>query len=179
MGEIHLVELKCDERKKADELAELARVIWIEHYTPIIGADQVEYMLARFQTADKILDDIASNGYQYFITYDGPSSAGSKLAGYFAIKPEYDKKALFLSKLYIEKSSRGCGISRMMLDKMLMIAREADLSYIWLNVNKHNSSVDIYKKLGFKVAEEIVTDIGDGYVMDDYRMRLEINNSSL
>ncbi|NCB47474.1 GNAT family N-acetyltransferase, partial [bacterium] len=31
----------------AAELAGLAETIWREHYTPIIGAEQVEYMLER------------------------------------------------------------------------------------------------------------------------------------
>ena len=35
-------------------IAGLARQIWTEHYTPIIGAAQVEYMLGRFQSQSAI-----------------------------------------------------------------------------------------------------------------------------
>ena len=45
MEGINLVELHANDREKAAELAELAREIWTEHYTPLIGADQVNYML--------------------------------------------------------------------------------------------------------------------------------------
>ena len=171
MEGISLVELNGDDREKADELAELARVIWTEHYTPIIGANQVDYMLSRFQSAERILNDISANGHRYFIVYDG-----AKPVGYFAVRPEADKKGLFLSKFYIEKSSRGRGISRIMLDRMLKIAGKTGLDHIWLTVNKYNStSIKIYEKLGFRVIEDIVTDIGNGFVIDDYKMILYIN----
>jgi ribosomal protein S18 acetylase RimI-like enzyme len=167
---ICLVELTSGDSSKAVELAALARAIWTEHYTPIIGAGQVEYMLARFQSADKIMNDIGANGYRYFMAY-----CGSKPVGYFAVKPEEDKKALFLSKLYVDKNSRGQGISRLMLDRMMAMAQEAGLDYIWLTVNKHNdTTISIYKRLGFRIVDELVTDIGNGYVMDDYIMRTDV-----
>ena len=72
----------------------------------------------------------------------------------------------------MEKSSRGQGISRLMLGKLLTIAAAEGLSHIWLTVNKNNhSSIEIYKKLGFAMVGELITDIGSGYVMDDYKMR--------
>jgi hypothetical protein len=46
------------------------------------------------------------------------------------------------------------------------------LTSIYLNVNKHNSAVEFYLKKGFIKDREMVLDIGNGYVMDDYVMRL-------
>jgi len=172
MEGIRLIELSGNDSEKAYELAELAREIWTEHYTPIIGAGQVEYMLSKFQSADSIMNDITVNNYRYFIVYDGV-----KPVGYFAVRPETDKRALFLSKFYLEKNSRGRGISRIMLDRIKSIAEESGLDHIWLTVNKYNeTSIRIYQKLGFRIVEDIVTDIGSGFVMDDYKMRLDMAN---
>jgi ribosomal protein S18 acetylase RimI-like enzyme len=170
MSEISLVELKAGEQQKAEELASLARCIWTEHYTPIIGKAQVEYMLDKFQSANQILKDIEDNGYKYFIAYDG-----AKQVGYCAVRPYHDKGGLFLSKLYVEKSMRGHGISRIMLNKIKSVAKFNGLGYIWLTVNKNNlKSIEIYKKLGFSIVDEMVTDIGNNYVMDDYKMQMNI-----
>jgi ribosomal protein S18 acetylase RimI-like enzyme len=170
MGEVILLELQPGERDRADELAELAKSVWTEHYTPIIGAEQVRYMLDKFQSAEKMLEDIAARGYRYFIACDG-----KRKVGYCAIKPDFESRGLFLSKLYVEKNSRGRGIARMMLEKAIAVTRENSLSHIWLTVNKHNvNSIEIYKKLGFVIVEELVTDIGEGFVMDDYKMRMDI-----
>ncbi len=83
MSKISLVELSHNDREKAMELEKLAKVIWMEHYTPIIGVEQVNYMLSRFQSADSILNDISTNGYRYFLVYDD-----LKPVGYFAVRPK-------------------------------------------------------------------------------------------
>ena len=169
MSKISLVELSHNDREKAMELEKLAKVIWMEHYTPIIGAEQVDYMLSKLQNTDSILRDIGFNSYRYFMVYDD-----LKPVGYFAVRPESVRKELLLSKLYLHKDCRGRGISRLILEKVRSIAIEGGQDHIMLFVNKHNSSVNIYKKLGFRIVEELVTDIGDGYVMDDYKMRLDV-----
>ncbi len=169
MSKISMVELNSDDRERAVELEKLARDIWTEHYTPIIGAEQVDYMLSKLQSADSVLRAIASESYRYFMVYDG-----LKPAGYFAVKHEEGTKALLLSKLYLHKDCRGRGISKLILENIRLIARENGLGHIQLFVNKRNSSVNIYKRLGFRIVEELVTDIGNGFVMDDYRMMLDI-----
>ena len=47
-------------------IAALADEIWREHYTPIIGEAQVDYMLKKFQSAEQICEDIKCNDYIYF-----------------------------------------------------------------------------------------------------------------
>jgi len=41
-----------------DSIAGLASHIWIEHYTPILGPQQVAYMLEKFQSALAIREQI-------------------------------------------------------------------------------------------------------------------------
>ncbi len=41
---------KAETNEDLQEIAALADVIWHEHFTPIIGKEQVEYMLSRFQS---------------------------------------------------------------------------------------------------------------------------------
>ena len=54
-------------------------------------------------------------------------------------------------------------------------AREVGSNAITLTVNKNNiNSIKAYEKLGFKNTGSVVADIGAGFVMDDYTMRLEI-----
>ncbi len=171
MSNIILVELKAGEQQKAEDLAALARCIWLEHYTPIIGRTQVEYMLDKYQSADQILKDIEANEYRYFIAYDGEIQVA-----YCAVKPDYKNGGLFLSKLYVQQNMRGLGISKIMLDKAISIAKINNLDHIWLTVNKHNSkSIEIYKKLGFIIVDELVTDIGNHFVMDDYKMQARVS----
>lgn len=143
----------------------MAKNIWNEHYVPIIGKEQVDYMLEEFQSYEAIVKQIES-GYKYFIgSYKGEP------AGYFAILPDKDNRKMFLSKLYVDKSYRGHGIAKKAISHIESSCKELGLDIIWLTVNKYNQdSIAAYEKMGFIKEAEIVQDIGRGYVMDDYRM---------
>lgn len=170
MSNIDLVEVNSRDDMELQELVNLAKEIWEEHYESIIGREQIEYMLEKYQSIDKIKSDITVNGYRYFVAY-----FERKMVGYCAIRVEDDKKGVFLSKLYISKCFRGQGISRLFLGKIQEIAKEGDLNHIWLTVNKQNyTSISVYERIGFRIIKDIVTDIGAGYVMDDYIMRMDM-----
>lgn len=147
------------------ELCQMAKGIWEEHYTPIIGADQVAYMLANFQSPE-VLEKQMQDGYRYFyLTHNG------EIAGYMGIQPQKD--VCFLSKLYLKKEYRGKGIARRAIEDIA--AMDSKWKKIRLTVNKHNDgSIAAYQKLGFATADSVVTDIGGGYVMDDYVMEKEL-----
>jgi len=144
-------------------LASLAQEIWERHYTPIIGAEQVKYMVDNFQSTTAIDADIAA-GYVYTIAYwDGTP------CGYSAVR--FDPDALFLSKLYVLESFRGKGIARVMLRAAEDAAKAQGVMRIRLTCNKRNTgSLAAYTRMGFDRVADIVTDIGRGFVMDDYVM---------
>jgi ribosomal protein S18 acetylase RimI-like enzyme len=149
-----------------ETVARLAKEIWYEHYVPIIGREQVDYMVPRMQSVPAIAAQIAE-GYEYFL-----AAVDGEEVGYAAVRSE--DGAVFLSKLYVRKSARRSGIARRMLAHLEDSARVRGLRSIWLTVNKENPALQAYLRLGFRVTGPIVTDIGDGFVMDDYRMEKTI-----
>lgn len=165
----------ADGLKDAILIEKLARDIWYEHYTDIIGTRQVEYMLRKYQTSDKIMDDIINAGYIYHLArYDGIE------AGYCAIRIDEADDRLFLSKLYVKKQFRKLGIASAFMDIITRYAKERSLSKIWLTVNKDNkSSIEAYMRMGFCITGDILTDIGCGYYMDDHIMEREIERRSI
>lgn len=147
--------------------AALADEIWHEHFTPIIGSAQVEYMLKKFQSYDAMRCQIDSEGYTYYLfKKDG------EYVGYSGVAVHGDR--LFLSKLYVRAENRGQKISSAAIAHYKALCREKNLRAIYLTVNKYNFAYDVYKSLGFKTIDSVVTDIGEGFVMDDYIMELSI-----
>jgi hypothetical protein len=49
-----IIEVGISDSLRIIEIENLARAIWSQHYTPIIGASQVEYMVNNFQSFDAI-----------------------------------------------------------------------------------------------------------------------------
>jgi len=143
-------------------VAALAREIWTRHYTPIIGAAQVAYMLERFQSAEAIAKQIDRDGFEYVWVPD---------AGYAAWVPERGKQSLFLSKIYVKEARRGSGLGRTLLELAERRGTELGCHEIWLTVNRHNAStIAFYERVGFRKTGTLVQDIGNGFVMDDFRM---------
>ncbi|MCL1794979.1 MAG: GNAT family N-acetyltransferase [Oscillospiraceae bacterium] len=158
-------------KSEAVAVANLADEIWREHYTPIIGTEQVEYMLQKFQSAEQICEDIKRNKYTYFTAERIKSG---EMVGYCASQPK--ECYLLLSKLYVRKDCRGKGIARSFLDETIALCRaEHNFDKIRLTVNKHNeNSIAAYYKMGFETIDSVKTDIGGGFFMDDFVMELRI-----
>lgn len=152
-----------------DTVCRLAREIWTEHYTPIIGPQQVDYMLDKYQSAPAVAQQIA-DGYEYYLLRHADQPAG-----YAALKPQPDSHAAFLSKIYVLKRCRAHGLGRALLDHIEQRCRQLQLRTLWLTVNKHNHlAIDWYGRMGFSSTGPIVADIGQGFVMDDYRFEKQL-----
>lgn len=150
-------------------VAELARETWTRHYGPIIGMDQVDYMLDRFQSPEAIARQIAAEGYEYYLA---PG------AGYLALVPEPGQGRVLLSKIYVREERRGTGLGRALVAFAENRCRELNGRELWLTVNKHNTgSIAFYERRGFRKTGPMVTDIGAGFVMDDWRMAKPIDPS--
>lgn len=151
------------------DVVELAREIWTDHYVPIIGQEQVDYMLGKFQSEKAIASQL-EDGYEYYIV-----SHGGRIVGYLAIVPETVADRLVISKIYVLRSGRGHGFGRGMLEFAEDVCRKLGIRTLRLTVNKNNRhSIAWYTRMGFRNKGPIVQDIGAGFVMDDYRMEKTI-----
>ncbi len=145
-----------------EQLAEMIASLWHSAYDTLLGGAQVEYMTQKFQSAAAIREQIMHENYIYFYIL-----SGEEKIGYCAVETEEDR--LFLSKLYLKKEERGKGIGQKALAGVADMARRLGLSSVYLTVNKGNArAIAAYEKFGFVRTDSIVTDIGGGYVMDDY-----------
>jgi ribosomal protein S18 acetylase RimI-like enzyme len=153
------------------DVARMALEVWNEYYVALIGQAQVDYMVAKFQSAAAMQAQIDS-GYEYFhIQQSGEN------VGYAAIRHDAAEARVFISKLYLLAAHRKSGAGRQTLELIERLGRERGATHLWLTVNKGNPSVQAYERLGFRIAEALVMDIGGGYVMDDYKMEKAIAGS--
>lgn len=146
-------------------VAFLAGKIWNEHYVPIIGQEQVNYMVDKFQSVEAITAQIKEVDYEYYII-----NHAFEPSGYIGIKPSGDE--LFLSKFYVLESKRGKGLGKKGIEFVVQRAKAFRARCISLTVNKENvNSIKAYERMGFKNLGPVVADIGNGYIMDDYVMK--------
>ena len=163
---MNFINVKTEEEIK--KLVNLASEIWQEYWTIILSQEQIDYMLEKFQSEEAIKNQIDGERYVYNVLEDN-----GNLLGYFGIAPKEDY--LFLSKLYIKKEFRNLGCGRLAFNKIKQFAQQFNKRKIQLTVNKNNiNTIKAYEKWGFKTIDAVVTDIGNGFVMDDYIMEFEL-----
>lgn len=147
----------------------LAHEIWNEHYTSIIGKEQVEYMLSTFQSTFAITRQL-KDGADYYLFKNG-----GKYVGYMGI--ETKNGTLFLSKLYIRAADRKRGFAKEACIFLEELARQKKLQCITLTVNKNNTvAIKSYERLGFTNQGSTVQSIGSGFVMDDFIMEKSLDS---
>jgi ribosomal protein S18 acetylase RimI-like enzyme len=146
------------------QLEPFAASIWDQHYTPIIGAEQVAFMLNKYQSAKAMFEQFLA-GYKYAVVI-----CGDQKAGYFAYDGKAEKE-VFISKLYIHKDFRRRGLGRHILDFIAKETRALGCTAMTLSVNKDNSnSIQFYITYGFQTIKAQKVGIGEGFYMDDYVM---------
>ncbi len=154
---------KTKNDKDIRRVADLANIIWHEHFKTILSPEQIDYMVDRFQSYAAIKHFIEEEGYTYYLAEEGDD-----LCGYLGIHDEGDG-TIFISKVYVRADMRKRGIASQLLERLREDYPDAKKWY--LTVNKYNSgSIAVYEKRGFKIVRAQVADIGNGFVMDDYVM---------
>jgi len=146
-------------------LIQLAYRIWHAHYPGIITPEQIDYMLERGYAPQIIRDEINHQG----VTWLAIKSDG-EMIGFASVGP-YAPGVMKLHKIYLLPEHHGTGIGARALAEVELIARNEAATALVLNVNRHNTkAIKAYQRAGWRVTEEVVADIGNGYVMDDYVM---------
>lgn len=148
-------------------LSAKATAIVREHFDPIIGTAQNDYMLKKFQSEEAIRGQF-DHGYRYYWVEDD-----SEKVGFMAFFPISGK--MYLSKFYVAKEFRGRHLAAKMLAFIVEKSKEENLSAIYLNVNRGNyDTIAIYEHLGFRIVRQEKNDIGGGFYMDDHVLEYSI-----
>ena len=165
---MRFIELRHEDIYEISGMSEMATAIIREHFDPLIGKEQNDYMLAMFQTEPAIKKQLEC-GYRYFFVQED-----GRNIGFIAFCPK--ESVMYLSKFYLYKNERGKGYAHQMLNFVIDESVKTGLKAIELNVNKHNSACQAYDRLGFKIIRSEKNDIGNGFYMDDYVYRFDIQN---
>lgn len=163
---MQLTEVKFEDIHK---IADLAYKIWNEHYPPIIGQVQVDYMLSRFYDLQSLQDQIKNGQNFYLLTVSGIEIG-------FAAISLIEGDNWFLNKLYVDTKLQRKKYGELILDFLIDKHKIGGLS---LQVNRQNyKAINFYFKYGFKIEKLLDLDIGDGFQMNDFVMKLNLHKDN-
>lgn len=164
------MEIKLATAANVKIIQELAEAIWPICYADIISPEQLRYMLDLIYTPNALFAQMEKD-HRFVIAYEAKTPIG--FASYSAKSSE--QQAIFrLHKIYVLTNLHTQGIGSCLLQYIVTQSKNAGAKLLELNVNKYNPAKNFYEKKGFSILKEEVIDIGNGYVMDDYVMALEL-----
>ena len=170
---------------------------WPSTYGHIISQEQIDFMLD-WMYSDTSLEQQMNNGCSFYIASIKKENEQWYDVGFCSVSPEDEDekekeekaeekeeedennctekvkgaKAHKLNKLYVLPAAQGTGAGKALLNKAIEVAKAAGSGSLFLQVNKQNDAYTFYLKHGFVKEQEFKFDIGNGFFMDDYVMRL-------
>lgn len=148
---------------------------WPSTYGHIISQEQIDFML-NWMYSDVSLAEQFTKGHQFYI-----ANLNGDDIGFCSVSAENSdntvdegnaQKAHKLNKLYVLPFAHGTGSGKALLNKAIEVAKAEGSASLFLQVNKLNKAYTFYLKNGFIKETEFKFDIGNGFFMDDYVMRL-------
>jgi len=160
--------------EEVEALAHMAHHIWNEYWPALIGQEQTDYMVEKFQSLNAFRADIADNGYEYWFIMDDEGDT-PRIIGYTGGHTESETNRFFISKIYLLADERGKHFASRVIEFYDRLCADRGLAALYLTVNKHNElGIRAYRAKGFETIDAVETDIGEGFVMDDYIMEKKL-----
>lgn len=161
-----MLALAAADPNDAETLSRMAWDIWHQHYFPdILSLPAIRHLWHRAYRPDMIAADIRLGAAYRWI------ERGATRVGFVAYRVDGAHRRLWLSKLYVLPEFHGLGIGAFALSCVERAARELSMPEIVLYVFKKNArAIRAYRRAGFVIAREEVSDAGGGFVYDDYVM---------
>lgn len=145
----------------------LGHAIWFACYPGIISDAQIRYMLAIWYQPGNMAHEMQARDVWYALV----EVEGRGAVGYISFEKLVMEPVLFINKLYLLPEVHGRGLGGTTLRWAEDRARDLRCKVIRLRVNKRNApAVCAYLRHGFHFTEDVISDIGSGFVMDDYVM---------
>ncbi|WP_343617786.1 GNAT family N-acetyltransferase [Flavobacterium sp.] len=152
--------------KDIAKIQEIAHITWPITYGEILTKEQLEYMLDLIYSDETLSKQIQNKEQLFYLISDVDS-----VIGFIGIEHNYKNEAITkIHKIYLLPETQGKGFGKMVFDEIGKMALENNSATLLLNVNRFNTALNFYKKLGFEIKETVDIEIGNGYLMEDYVM---------
>lgn len=171
-----MIEISKVSLESIPTIKRLSDEIWKLVYPSIVPMAQIEYLLNTWYSTAALTEQMESLGHQFILV-----KWNEEVVGYasYSAKVDNQPERFRVHKLYLQPAMHGKGIGRDMLKFIAAESMPLGCREFELNVHKRNPAVGFYRHVGFTVEQDVVLVIGDGHVLDDYIMTLDLIKNPL
>jgi len=169
------IEIRYATSNDAELIAELSRQTFYETYLPLNVKAELDAFMNVTYTKEALMKEVGMPENTFLLAFDGIN-----VAGYLRLREQNEPNnlegvsGLEIARIYVLKKWIGKGIGKKFMEKSIEIAKEKNMSIIWLAVwPKNKPAIDFYLKCGFKIFGEQDFNFGKE-VQKDWLMKKRI-----
>ena len=148
-------------------IQELVKRIWPAAYEAILSQEQITYMIDMMYSTAALTQQLTALKHQMLLMNDETAPIG-----FASYSHTVDPAVYKLHRIYLDPTCQGKGAGKWLMQQVIEQVKEKGANILELDVNRFNKAKNFYEKQGFRIYKEKVTDVGNGFIMDDYVMRL-------
>ncbi len=165
-----MIEIKKNTDENFTSIRAIAKEVWPVTFATILSKEQIDYMLEMMYSVPTLQKQAKEKGSRFILAVENEIPVG-----FATYEFNYNKKPKTkIHKIYILPNHQGKNVGKTLMDFVASEAKARHQKGLLLNVNKYNTAIRFYERIGFTITNEEVIDIGSGYVMDDYIMEKSI-----
>lgn len=117
---------------------------------------------------ERLTEELGNPFSEFYFLKDDDKVTGYLKVNRKGAQSEFnDPDSLEIERIYIEEAYQGRGLGTMLLNKAKEIARESNITYLWLGVwEKNPRAIKMYERNGFKLFSDHEFVMGDEIQID-------------
>ena len=159
------------------QLQKIGRQTFSETFSEGNTKENMEKYLEEVFSVEKLTVELNNKTSEfYFATFDNEAIGYLKLNFGQAQTELKDDKALEIERIYVLKKFHGEKVGQMLYEKVMQIAKQTNVDYVWLGVWEENPrAINFYKKNGFVEFDKHIFKLGNDK-QTDIMMKLQFND---
>lgn len=156
-------------------LQQISRQTFSETFAEGNAAEDMEKYLDENFSQDKLQSELCNENSEFYFAL-----LNEKVIGYLKVNTGEsqteikDEDALEIERIYVLKDFLGKNVGKVLYDKAVAIAKDKNVSFIWLGVWEENlRAIRFYEKNGFEAFDKHIFKLGDDE-QTDIMMKLQL-----
>ncbi|WP_347050582.1 GNAT family N-acetyltransferase [Flavobacterium olei] len=173
MKDIHIQKVTIND---INELQKIGRQTFSETFSGDNSEEDMRKYLDENFSSEKLTAELNNKDSEFYFAVLDNAVIGYLKLNFGASQTQLkDNKALEIERIYVPKEYHGQKVGQLLYEKAIQIARQKEVSYVWLGVWEENfRALSFYKKNGFVEFDKHIFKLGNDE-QTDIMMKLELN----
>ena len=165
------------ELQDIEKLQKIGRQTFFETFSESNSEENMQKYLDVGFSIEKLTTELTdTNAEFYFAVFDEEVIGYLKLNFGDSQTELKDNKALEIERIYVSKEFHGKSVGQLLYDKVIEVAKQKNVNYVWLGVWEENPrAISFYKKNGFVEFDKHIFKLGNDEQID-IMMKLNLKN---